>query len=397
MAELRLRKRGKTWQYSFEGAKIGGKRKEISKGGFKTKAEATEAGTAAMNEYNNSGITFTPSEMSFSDFLDYWMKEYCELYNKESTIKGYGKRIRNHIKPALGAYKLSSLSPAAMQQFINDLVKQGYSRNSISVTKGIITKSLDFAVTQNLLRNNPAKNIRMPLSQNEKIKLRTAPHSYINKDEIEKILERFPEGSSAHLPIVIGYNCGLRLGEVYALTWDCVDLDNGKITINKQVQWNEKAARWYISSPKYNSNRTIEIDNNLKNLLLREKDKQIAAKVYYDDRYSQQLVNDDGEINSENEGVPIELVMTREDGTYINPRTIHHASQIIHDKLGIKGFTFHSLRHTHATILTENGAPSKYISYRLGHKTTQITEDVYTHASEKIIAIGDDILNDIYG
>ena len=51
MSELRLRKRNSTWEYSFEGARINGKRKTISKGGFRTKGEASAAGVKAMNEY----------------------------------------------------------------------------------------------------------------------------------------------------------------------------------------------------------------------------------------------------------------------------------------------------------------------------------------------------------
>ena len=72
MAQVTCMKRGNYWQYRFEGAKIGGKRKRFTKGGFATKKEAMQAGTKALAEYNNSGLAFIPSEISFSDyrFLD---------------------------------------------------------------------------------------------------------------------------------------------------------------------------------------------------------------------------------------------------------------------------------------------------------------------------------------
>lgn len=84
MAKLNIRNRNKdkvdkdgkpkaaNWEYRFEAAKIDGKRKHISKAGFKTKKEAEVAGTKALAEYNNAGLTFEPSEMSYSDYLDYW-------------------------------------------------------------------------------------------------------------------------------------------------------------------------------------------------------------------------------------------------------------------------------------------------------------------------------------
>ena len=78
MGELRIRKRGKTWEYSFEKASIGGKRQYVYKGGFKTKSAAATAGAAAMNEYNLAGFVFTPQEISVADYLDLWMESYCK-------------------------------------------------------------------------------------------------------------------------------------------------------------------------------------------------------------------------------------------------------------------------------------------------------------------------------
>ena len=71
MSEITVRKRGKYWEYSFEGAKIEGKRKRISKSGFRTKADASAAGIKAKAEFNEAGLHFVPSEISFNDFLDY--------------------------------------------------------------------------------------------------------------------------------------------------------------------------------------------------------------------------------------------------------------------------------------------------------------------------------------
>ena len=70
MANVRITKRGKVYQYQFEIAKVDGKRKYINKSGLKSKAEAEKEGIIAYNEYMNTGHKFTPSNMSYSDFLD---------------------------------------------------------------------------------------------------------------------------------------------------------------------------------------------------------------------------------------------------------------------------------------------------------------------------------------
>ena len=121
MGQLRTRKRGSTWQYSFETAPVNGKRKSVSKSGFRTKADAIAAGTQAMSEYNSSGQTFTPSELSVADYLDYWFDHYCKLNLKYNTQIGYLQIIENHLKPRFGHYRLRSLSTAAIQEYANQL------------------------------------------------------------------------------------------------------------------------------------------------------------------------------------------------------------------------------------------------------------------------------------
>ncbi len=114
MAEVNTRKRGTKWEYYFEAAKINGKRNKISKSGFRTKKVALEAGTKALAEYNYAGMHFIPSEISFHDYLDYWMKEYCIINLKDTTVANYKKKIKLHIKPELGKYKLKALTPAVL-------------------------------------------------------------------------------------------------------------------------------------------------------------------------------------------------------------------------------------------------------------------------------------------
>lgn len=102
MAEINARKRGRCWEYYFEVARVKGKRKRFSKGGFTTKADALSAGTKAMNEYLNAGTVFVPKELSVSDYMDYWIEMYCRPNLKPSTIASYKKYIRLHISPKIG-------------------------------------------------------------------------------------------------------------------------------------------------------------------------------------------------------------------------------------------------------------------------------------------------------
>ncbi len=368
------------------------------------KKEAMEAGTKAYSDYTQAGAVFEPNNSSFSDYLDYWLGTYCVTNLKPITLENYKKKIRLYIKPKLGKYMLSSLSFAVLQEFINYMFNQGYSRNSLTIIKGILSSSLSYAVEPlHYLQSSPMLYVKLPSTRAKPaIPSRSEPHIYIDKGMIEKIFERFPEGSSAHIPLMLGYKCGLRLGEAFGLVWSDIDFEKGTLAVNRQVQWQSGSREhgkgyWYFSEPKYNSIRTISLDNALIDLLKREKQRQDRAAEYYAEKYTHLYeVDYTCELNTVGNGTEIFPVCRRENGGYIQPRIMQHTSMIIHTQLGCEDFDFHSLRHTHATNLAEAGANPKYVQAGLGHKNIQITMQVYQHTSDTIIEQGNSILNNMY-
>lgn len=397
MAEVNTRKRGTKWEYYFESAKVDGKRKRISKGGFDRKGDAYEAGVKALNEYNNAGQHFTPSELSFSDYLDYWMKEYCIVNLQDTTVTNYEKKIRLHIKPELGAYKLKALSPSVLQSFINKKFNEGYSRNTMAVLKGILSGSLGYAVEPlRFIQISPMYAVKLPAPRAEsKVPTRKKDKKPITKEQWDEIIKRFPVGHSCHVPLLLAYHCGLRLGEAFALTWDDIDFENNTIDINKQVQNIDK--KWVFTNPKYDSFRKIKADSILMEVLIKEKIKQERAKEYYAVHYQKIYIPDkrSSEYRKLDDSQPIWMVNSREDGSYIQPRVTQHLGRIIHYQLGYKDFDYHSLRTTHTTMLLEAGANPKAVQIRLGHKNIETTMNIYAKCTKKMENDTIDILEDI--
>lgn len=392
MSTINTRKRGNKWQYQFEAATINGKRKQITKSGFRTKKEALEAGAKALAEYNNCGLSFVPSEISFNDYLDYWLKEYAEVNLKETTVANYTKKINLYIKPELGIYKLKSLTPAILQNFINKKFNEGFSRNTLIVLKGILSGSLNYAVEPlAFIKFSPMAAVRLPLARAvPDTPTRKKEKSIVTEDEMNTILERFPFGHSCYLPLQLAYRCGLRLGEAFALTWEDIDFINKTLTINKQVQNQNKF--WTITDTKYKSDRVIDLDNEMLMILDKYKTLQNKSKEFYAEYYTQLKINSLNQIN-DSKGEDIHLINVRENGTYIQPRVMQHCSRIIHYKLGFKNFDYHSLRHTHATMLLSAGANIKAVQERLGHKKVDLTLDTYTHVTEEMRKETLEILN----
>lgn len=117
---------------------------------------------------------------------------------------------------------------------------------------------------------------------------------------------------------------------------------------------------------------------------------------YHGQEYLQQYEDATHHINSDGKGTPIDLVAVRQDGSMISPRVMLHTSEIIHKDLDFPEFDFHSLRHTHTSMLLAAGAPIKYVQCRLGHKRPDVTLRVYQHMTEVIEKNGVEVLGEVY-
>ena len=389
-----VRKRGKNWYYSFEASTVDGKRKRIEKVGGRTKKEAETALRIALTEYENAGLHFVPADISMSDYMDYWFETYVLLNCKYNTQNGYERIIRLHIKPTLGIFKLKSLTPATLQSLINDKYSSGLSKNYLNGISNVLSSSLKYAVHPlGFIKSNPMQHVKSPKfehSSNDDLKI-------ISNKDFNRIIERFPFGSSFYVPIMIGYYTGLRISETMGLTWEDIDLDNATIDVNKIIL--KRKLGWYFGSTKTESSvRNIKIGKTLINVLKDHKEWQIKNKLNYDGYYTQNYITEEQDpinklplirIHSLQLSVDpgemeiINMICTKENGELVTPETFKYASRVINKKLQID-FTYHSLRHTHATILIENGANIKDVQKRLGHSKIETTLNIYTTATEKM-------------
>lgn len=370
-----VRKRGDKWYYSFEAARVDGKRRRIERVGGRTKKEAEIALRKALDEYEKSGQHFETSKISTSDYMDYWYTQYILINCKYNSQQCYKNIIENHIKPSFGIYKLKSLTPNLLQDFINKKFLNGISKNHLINISSLLNSSLKYAVYPcNFIKENPMQYVKLPKYEHTKTQIN---HKIITNNEFNKIINRFPFGSNFNLPILIGYYTGCRIGEVFALTWEDIDLKNNTININKSIY--QKQTQWYFGSTKTKSSvRKIIFGQTLADIFKKYKTYQLENKLKYGEYYINQYIKNDLIVSSHLQlnHKPINMVCTKENGSIITPGSFRYASRIINYELGIT-FNFHSLRHTHATKLIENGANIKDVQYRLGHNNIQTTLDLH--------------------
>lgn len=176
MKNLNVTKRENVYQYRFEIEKVNGKRKFITKSGFKTKNEAYVEGQKIMNLYLNGNIT-KESQMSYSEYLDYWMKEYFEINYKYSTAKRYKESFEN-IKKELGNFRLSTITPYMLNQALLRLYQTSTTKEALRNYQKVIKSSLrDAAYYFGFVENNPASDLKIPRALSFEVKKRH--NSYI--------------------------------------------------------------------------------------------------------------------------------------------------------------------------------------------------------------------------
>ncbi|AOY74716.1 site-specific integrase [Clostridium formicaceticum] len=359
-----VRKRGDSWYYFFEAGKVGGKRKKIERKGGNTKKEAQEALRQALNEFEKAGAVITESQLSVADYFDYWYKEYVLINCKYNTQQGYRNIIENHIKPTLGVYKVKSLSPAVLQEFLNKKYRDGFTKNTLAGFYGVLSGALKMAVyPYQFMKENPMQYVSMPKYDNTKKDKEDL--KVIALEDFKRIIDRFPEGSSFYIPLQIAFHTGMRATEVCGLTWDCVNLEKRSIKVEKIVI--KKDREWVFGTPKtLSSNREIFIGDTLVNILKKHRKAQMENKLEYGKHY-----------------IKSHFVCTKENGELVSPDSLKYLSRVVNYELMIP-FNFHSLRHTHATMLLEAGANIKEIQERLGHSKLATTMDTYSHITNKL-------------
>lgn len=182
---------------------------------------------------------------------------------------------------------------------------------------------------------------------------------------------------------------GMRTGEVFALTWDDIDLDNRIIKINKTVyaKDNEKKGRWYLGTTKtVGSCREVYICDTLYLVLCNYQKLQNKYRKEYGKKYKQYILeevrNKYGKlieykvVENNSKCNRVKMVFTRKDGTYSGKDIVKYPFRIIHHELGIK-CRFYDLRGSFATISLRNGCEIKDIAEVLGHKRIETTEKYY--------------------
>ncbi len=323
-------------------------------------AQKLKAATTAIDD----GTYTSPNKMTISQWLDIWTEEYLGGV-KPSTVTSYKATVNTHLKPGIGAIRLDSLTAHAIQRLYNSLGEKIYrgkplSAKTIKNTHGVLHKALQQAVANGYIRFNPADSCVLPKVAKKDIQP-------LDEDQISTFL-KVTAGHRLEALFVTTLFTGMREGEVCGLLWDCVNLEKGTVTINKQLQLIRNTHGEHKLLPtKNNKSRSITLAPSIVKVLRGVRRSQLENRLRYGESYC-------------NSG----FVFTDELGRFLKPQAVRREFKKIVIDMGCPNTRFHDLRHSYAVAAIKSGDDIKTVQENLGHATASFTLDVYGHVTEKM-------------
>ena len=288
------------------------------------------------------------AENKFSKIVALW-KEDKKQYVKRSTFAAYTLLIENHILPSFGDMAL--VEEQDVQTFVFRKLNEGLSHKTIKDILIVLKMILRFGV-KNQMTEYRQIDIKFPTERDKhSIDILSRSHQ---KQIMEYIRLHF---TFKNLGIYICLSAGMRIGEICALTWDDLDVENGIIHVRKTIQRiyvieeHRKYTEVILDTPKTkNSIREIPMTKNLLKMI----------------RPIKKIVNGNFYVLT-NEPKPTE------------PRTYRNYYKQFMQSLGLPLMKFHGLRHSFATRCIESKCDYKTVSVLLGHSNISTTLNLYVH------------------
>jgi integrase len=356
-----IRRRGKaSWElkYDIDPDALTGKRR-IRYASFKGSRRDAEIELARLVSRNAAGEGIDPSRSTVAEFLARWDKDWATSNVSGKTLERYRQLTAAYIKPNIGAIRIQKLRPVHLNELYGKLLREGghngaaLAPRTVGHCHRVLHRALGHAATWGVVVQNVASVVNPPRVPDSEITI-------LSEDQIAAVLRRF-EGTSMRPIVSFLLGTGCRRGEVLALRWKDLDLDKGRVRIERSVEQTKAGLRF--KSPKTkNGRRNITMSPwlvaELKAHRARQQQRRLALGL--------------GRAPED------ALVFARWDGQTRSANGVTQKFALAAAKLNIE-CSLHGLRHTHVSQLIAGGMDVLTISRRIGHASAAITLKVYGH------------------
>ncbi len=317
------------------------------------------------------GIFLSTETVTFGAVAENWITFFKPLISEKMRLR-YKGIIDGHLKPLL-EMKVKDLRPMHLQRIINEMAKAGYAQKSMQMVKQTASQVLDHAMQNDLVYRNVFEKHKVP-------HVESIPREPITEEQRDLILRTW-KGHRMGVPALIMLYCGLRRGELLALLWSDIDLDNRTLSVTKAADMPTNATT--IKKPKTRAGiRTVPIPNAILPALQWAKNETKSLYVCPN-------MTTGGIMSAQAYGQAwrsymhyLNIQAGGKDRSRINPKIV-----------AMEPFTAHQLRHSYATMLYDADVDVKTAQKLLGHADFSVTMKIYTHLSTEKESAGIEKLN----
>ena len=326
-----------------------------------TRAEAEKL-LAELVKRVHDGDYRAPDKITVGDYLLHRWLPAKRTRLKPTTAGVYERNIQLHINPNIGHVPLQRLQPEDLDGLYAKLLTAGrrngkaggLSARSVRAVHTTIQSALSDAVRKGTVVRNVADLADPPAAGRSEQAM-----SVWTSEELRCFLEAI-SGHDLYPLYLLAATTGMRRGELAGLTWRNVDLDAARLTVDRQIlSVGYNLVEGSLKSA--TSRRTIDLDPLTVTELRRHRRSQLEQRMATGRR------SDDG------------YVFAKPDGSPVHPDYISQTFRRAVAKLDVPRIRLHDLRHTHASILLQQGVNAKVVSERLGHSSVAFTMTVYQH------------------
>jgi integrase len=319
----------------------------------KTEKEAREKLRAIQFE-ERQGMLVTGPKQSVKDYLNYWLEEVHKSTLKLSTYALYRRHLDNHIIPHLGHIQLKKLTTDQVQAFCSKMSTEGLKSGTVRLLHTILYAALQDAMRWKRVAVNVCEAVKLP----RYIQREVHP---LDQEQARRLLQA-AQGSRLDCILTLALTTGMRLGEILALRWIDIDLEERVLHVRHTVDYIQGHG-WVESEPKTaNSRRSILLPQVTVDALREHRASQLEARLKAGTTWKEQG-----------------LVFPNRYGGYFRRMRLYAIFKKLLQEADLPDMHFHDLRHSAATILLSMGVPAKVVQEILGHGNFSTTMNIYGH------------------
>jgi len=368
-----IRRRGeRSFELKFDiGADPATGKRRIRYHSFKGTRREAEAELVRLKASANRGDYVDASKATVDDFLDRW-EAWAATQVSAKTLERYAELLRHHVRPHLGAARIQRLRTIDFATLYGKLQQTkpagaGLAPRTVGHVHRLLHRAFGHAVKWSIITTNPVAAAEPPRVVRPEIRI-------LSPDEIKAVLSALrapaprpgqkakPENHPLYRVAIIGLATGLRRGEIAALRWSDVDIEAGKIRIERSLE--QTNAGLAFKPPKTKAGRRmISVPASV----------VAELRAHWREQQEQRLAFGLGKAS------PDDLVFARADLTAWPPDSMTTAWSKTIARLKLPKVSLHSLRHTHVSQLIAARLDVVTVSRRIGHSNPTVTLAVYAH------------------